>query len=283
MKSGFVILAGRSNVGKSTMINALVGTKVAIITPKPQTTRQPVRGVLHDPRGQIVFVDTPGVFLGKKDVLSKKLNQIVKESLEGIDAVVYVVDPTRAPGREEELVQRLLRASKIPVILAVNKMDVLKREKPFLEDALGIDVGQKAAMEVSAKTHGNLNRLVDALFEILPEGEPYYPDMQLTDLSQTQWLEEVFREKCFLALDEELPYSVKVVVEHIEQKGDTRVIEATVYTTADRYKGMIIGRDARKLKDIGTSARKEIEAATGDKVFLDLKVKVDPDWPRRFQ
>ena len=118
---------------------------------------------------------------------------------------------------------------------------------------------------------------------MLPEGEPHYPDLQLTDLSQKQWLEEVIREKCFLALDEELPYSIKVDAENIETEGKKRVIEATIYTTADRYKGMIIGRDARKLKDIGIAARKEIETATGDTVYLDLNVKVDPDWPRRFQ
>jgi GTPase len=281
-KSGFVILAGRSNVGKSTLLNALIGTKVAIMTPKPQTTRHPVRGILHDPRGQIVFIDTPGVFLGKKDALSKKLNDIVKESLDGIDAVVYVVDPTRAPGREEEHIQKILSAAKVPIILAANKMDMLKREKPFLDDALGIDVGQVSTLEVSAKTHGNLNHLVDAIFAVIPEGEAHYPDLQLTDLSQKEWLEEVIREKCFLALDEELPYSIKVEVENVETEGKKRVIEATVYTTANRYKGMIIGRDAHKLKDIGIAARKEIETATGDTVYLDLNVKVDPDWQRRF-
>jgi GTP-binding protein Era len=283
MKSGFVILAGRSNVGKSTMLNALVGTKVAIMTPKPQTTRHPIRGILHDPRGQIVFVDTPGLFLGKKDALSKRLNQIVKQSFEDIEAVVYVVDPTRAPGREEEQIQQLLRLVKIPVIVAVNKSDLMKREKPFLEDALNVDVGQHTVIEVSAKTHGNLNQLVEALFAVLPEGPPHYPDMQMTDLSQKDWLEEVIREKCFLALDEELPYTINVTVDDIEQNGNMRIIHATISTTVERYKGMIIGRKGSKLKDIGTSARKEIEAATGEKVFLELKVDVDSGWQKRFR
>ena len=283
MKSGFVILTGRSNVGKSTMINALVGTKVAIMTSKPQTTRHPVRGILHDPRCQIVFVDTPGLFLGKKDALSKKLNQIVKESFEGIDAIVYVMDPTRAPGREEEEIQRLLKNVNIPVIVAINKSDLSKREKPFLEDAQNVDVRQNTIIEVSARTHGNLNKIVDALFAVLPEGPAHYPDMQFTDLSQTDWLQEVIREKCFIALNEELPYSINVTVNDVEQNGNMRIIHATISTTADRYKGMIIGRGGSQLKEIGTAARKEIEAATGEKVFLELQVNVDPDWPRRFR
>ena len=135
MKSGFVVLAGRSNVGKSSLLNALVGSKVAIVTPKPQTTRRPVRGVLHDTRGQIVFVDTPGIFLGKKDELSQKLNAAVREQLEGIDAIIYVVDPTRESGPEEENIQRLLRKLPTPIVVAINKMDLPQDTRPFTEAA----------------------------------------------------------------------------------------------------------------------------------------------------
>ena len=284
MKSGFVILAGRSNVGKSTLLNALVGSKVAIVTSKPQTTRHPVRGILHDPRGQIVFVDTPGVFLGKKDLVSKRLNELVKESLEGIDAVVYVVDPTRAPGPEEDLIKTTLKAAKKPILYLVNKADLLKDERPFLDAYRAVDVGQDGSVEVSAKSHKNLNLVVDKLFELLPEGEPYYPDLQITDMAHKDWLEELIREKCFIALQQELPYSVKVVVEDMEvrENGD-RFIAATIWTTDDRYKGMIVGAKARKLKEIGMAARKELEAATNSKVYLELKVKVDPKWQQRFR
>jgi GTPase len=284
MKSGFVILAGRSNVGKSTLLNALVGSKVAIVSPKPQTTRRPVRGVLHDPRGQIVFVDTPGLFLGKADPVSKRLNQLVQESIEGIDAIVYVVDPTRAPGQEEEHIREILRKTSVPVVVAVNKSDLPAVERPYLGSGLTVNVGQKATLDVSAKTHSNLNTLVDTLIGLLPEGEPYYPDMQISDLAHKEWLEELIREKCFFALQQELPYTIKVDIDDMEVREDgSRYIEATILTTDDRYKGMIIGAKGSKLKEIGSAARKELEAVTNAKVFLELHVKVDPKWPSRFR
>lgn len=282
MKSGFVILAGRSNVGKSTLLNALIGSKVAIMSPKPQTTRHPVRGVLHDPRGQIVFVDTPGLFLGQKDPVSKKLNDLVRASLDGIDAIVYVVDPTRAPGQEEAAIQVMLKAAHVPIILAVNKKDLPDEKKPFLAEARGINVGQEGSVEISAKTGANLNLVVNKLFELMPEGEPYYPDLQITDLTNSQWLAELIREKCFHALSQELPYSVHVHVESDERDGRLRRIEATITTSEERYKGMIIGKGAQMLKKIGTDVRHELESVTGDNIFLKLQVDVDPKWPQRF-
>ena len=282
-KSGFVVLAGRSNVGKSTLLNALIGSKVAIVTPKPQTTRHPVRGVLHDDRGQIVFVDTPGVFLGKGDPVSQRLNAIVREQLEGIDAVVYVTDPTREPGEEEEMIQKILRAAPLPILLVVNKSDVSADARPFTETMKQIDVGQKQTLEVSAVKHQNLNRLVDALFELMPEGEAFYPDLQITDLSHKDWLEEVIREKVFLRLEQELPYTIKVEVTDIQPRGEAKTyIAATVWTTEERYKKMVIGRGAEMIRQISMDARKEIEAATGKSAFLELTVEVDPKWPQRF-
>lgn len=283
MKSGFVVLAGRSNVGKSTLINALVGTKVAIVTPKPQTTRRPVRGVLHDPRGQIVFVDTPGLFLGKKDVLSQKLNQIVREQLEGIDLVVYVMDPTRAAGEEEENLRKLLRKLAVPIIAVINKSDLPDDEKPALDEMRLADVGQRTNLEISAAKRQDLNRLVDTMYALLPEGEAYYPEQQLTDISHRDWLAEVIREKCFLRLEKELPYSVHVEVEDVETHEDgSRFIAATIWTTDDRYKKMLIGAGGSMIKQIGIDSRKEIEAATGHKCRLELLVKTDPKWPQRF-
>ena len=284
MKSGFVMLAGRSNVGKSTLLNALVGSKVAIMSPKPQTTRHPVRGVLHDARGQIVFVDTPGLFLGKKDRVSKRLNELVNESLEDIDAIVYVVDPTRAPGMEEEAIQKLLTTAKKPILYLVNKADLPTAKRPFLETYRAVDVGQEGSAEVSAKTRKNLNLVVDTLFELMPEGEPFYPDMQMTDMSHNDWLAELIREKCFVALHQELPYSIQVRIENQDTRPDgSRHIAASILTTEDRYKGMIIGKGAQKLKEIGMAARKELETVLGSKIFLDLRVNVDPKWQQRFQ
>lgn len=282
MKSGFVVLAGRSNVGKSTLLNALVGTKVAIVTPKPQTTRRPVRGILHDPRGQIVFVDTPGIFLGKKDVLSQRLNALVREQLEGIDLVVYVMDPTRSAGEEEEDIRKLLRKLPVPIITVINKSDLSDVEKPALEEMRAADVGQRLTLEISAMKRHDLNRLVDAMFTFLPEGEEYYPARQLTDLSHDDWLAEVIREKCFLRLDKELPYSIHVEITDAEAAPGKRRIAAVIWTTDDRYKKMVIGAKGAMIRQIGTDARKEIEAATGDKVYLELEVKTDPKWPQRF-
>lgn len=283
MKSGFAVLVGRSNVGKSTLLNALVGSKVAIVTPKPQTTRRPVRGILHDPRGQIVFVDTPGIFLGKRDVLSQKLNELVREQLEGIDLIVYVMDPTRPAGPEEEELRRLLRKLPIPILVVLNKSDLSVPERPALSEMRAADVGQKATLEISALKHRDLNRLVDAIFGFMPEGEPYYPEMQITDMGNKEWLEELIREKIFLRLEQELPYSVHVEVTDRETREDgSNYIAATVWTTEERYKGMIIGAGGQMLKQIGSDVRKELEAATGAKAFLELTVKTDSKWPQKF-
>ncbi|MFA5935712.1 MAG: GTPase Era [Patescibacteria group bacterium] len=282
-KSGFVMLAGRSNVGKSTLLNALIGSKVAIVTPKPQTTRHPVRGILHDERGQIVFVDTPGVFLGKKDNVSRRLNDFVKETLEGVDVIVYVMDPTRPFGAEEELIRKMLRASTIPIIAVVNKADVPIAERGARDESMHANVGQTATLEVSAKTHKNLNTLVDALFELIGEGEAFYPDLQISDMRHKDWIEELIREKVFLALEQELPYSTKVAVEEIEDRPDgSKFIKANIWTTEDRYKGMIVGAKGQKIKEIGMKARKELEDVLQTRVFLEMSVKVDPKWQERF-
>jgi GTPase len=283
LKTGFVVLAGRSNVGKSTLLNALIGSKVAIVTPKPQTTRRPVRGVLHDPRGQIVFVDTPGIFLGKSDPVSLRLTEMAREQLEGIEVVVYVVDPTRGFGPEEEQIQKLLRKLSVPIVVVINKSDLSEQARPFLDQARAIDVGQRTTVELSALRRQDLNRLVDVLYALLPEGEPFYPENQMADMPHEEWVAELIREKVFFHLQEELPYSVKVEVTHMETRKDAvRSIGATIWTTEERYKGMIIGAKGQMLKMIGTEARKELEMVLDKKIFLELTVAVDPKWPQRF-
>jgi GTPase len=283
MKSGFVVLVGRSNVGKSTLINALVGSKVAIVTPKAQTTRMPIRGILHDERGQIVFVDTPGVFLGKKDALSKRLNSAVKKSLHGIDAVVYVVDPTREPGAEEKNIQAILQRVEQPVIMAINKIDIEPKKRfatPHFEE---LDVGQVSTIKISSTKETHLKSLVNELFEILPEGPAYYPEKQITDMGHQQWMEETIREKVFMSLEQELPYTVHVTVNDVRfRSSGGRFIDATIWTTNDRYKRMIIGTGAKMIKNIGMKARKELQAALDTTVHLDLEVKVDAKWQEKF-
>lgn len=282
-KAGFVVLVGRSNVGKSTLLNALVGTKIAIVTPKPQTTRLPVRGVLSDEnRGQIVFVDTPGVFL-KQDAFSQRLNQLVKEQLEGIEAVLYVVDPTRPFGPEEEHLQKLLKTLSIPVILLINKCDLTEEQRPFMAEAEAIDINQQRTIRISALERKDLNRLTDSLFEMMPEGEWFYPPLQLTDLSHKDWISELIREKVFIRLRQELPYTTKVEVEEISPISETteRVV-AHIWTTDERYRKILIGAGAKMIKQIGIDARKELEVSMGKKVYLELDVRVDPEWMKRF-
>ena len=283
MKSGFVMLAGRSNVGKSTLLNALVGSKVAIVTPKPQTTRRPVRGIIHDPRGQIVFVDTPGVFLGTHDPVSKRLNAFVDETLEGVDAIVYVMDPTREPGPEEEKIRNLLKHTTVPIVNVINKSDLPTAKRTFRTDCLNANVGEQKTFELSAKNQKNLNQLVDALFEIIPEGDAHYPDLQMSDLRHKEWVEELIREKVFLELEKELPYSTTVVIEDMEERKDgSRFIHANILTTDERYKRMIIGAKGSKIKTIGMQAREELEAVLQCKVYLECEVTVDPKWQERF-
>ncbi len=283
-KSGFVVFVGRSNVGKSTLLNTIIGTKVAIVTPKAQTTRHPVRGIYTDERGQIVFVDTPGFFLGKKDAVSLRLNQLAREQLEGIEAIVYIMDPTREPGSEETHIQDILQKLSIPIIAVINKCDLPLEKRPAMPTFRAIDVGQKETIELSAITHADVNHLLDALFALIPTGEQFYPDAQLTDIPQKEWLEELIREKVFLHIRDEVPYSVHVEVNEIEQppSGGLR-IDATIYTTDDRYKGIIIGKGAAMLKQIGSDTRHELEQATDSRVRLDLHVDVDPKWPQRFK
>ncbi len=281
-KSGFVTLVGRSNVGKSTLLNTLIGTKVAIVTPKAQTTRTPVRGILSEARGQLVFVDTPGVFLGKKDVLSQHLNTLVSEQLEGIDAIVYVMDPAREAGPEEEKIQQMLRALSTPIILVINKADLGDHQRPHVNTARNTDVGQVNTLEISALRGTDVNRLIDELFTIVPNGEAHYPVEQRTDFTHPRWLAELIREKCFLLLREEVPYSIHVEVNELEERSAELIYaSANVFTSDERYKRMVIGKGGSMLKTIGSAVREEWEAGSNRKLYLELHVEVDPKWMMR--
>lgn len=280
-KSGFVVLVGRSNTGKSTLINSLVGTKVAITTPKPQTTRHLIHGVLHDARGQVVFVDTPGIFHKTKDILTRKMNIKVREALKDIEVIVYVVDPCRPIGPEERELLNLVDVIKKPKILAINKTDL--RDPPHLEEYRALAKNFDQTLEISALTCKNLNILVDAIFEYLSPGPAYYPDMQLTNVENKFWFSELIREKVFLKLKQEVPYSTAVEIDDIQQRENgVMYIKARILTNATRYKSMIIGKGGRMIKSIGQAARKEMEAATQKKVFLDLEVEVQEHWAESF-
>jgi len=280
-KSGMVAIVGRSNVGKSTLINALVGTKIAIVTDKPQTTRHAIQGVIHDPRGQLVFVDTPGIFLSASDRLTSRLNDKARESVQGTDAVLYVVDPTRHVGDEEKAVHRLVSNLKQPKFLVLNKSDM---DRPFLHEYLSWKDEFDGVFEVSADNGANLKPIVDALFDRLPTGEPLYPADRITDISNTFWISEVIREKVFINMSEEIPYTVHVRVDEIaERENGMTYIHASILTNNLRYKKMLIGTRGMTVKRIGLMARKELEAVVGKKVFLDLEVQVEERWQDQFE
>lgn len=275
-------MIGRSNVGKSTLMNSIVGSKIAITTPKPQTTRLPIQGIITRPEGQIVFVDTPGILRGEKDALSKKLAQSVKASLKDVDAVAYIVDPTREIGQEEHEVMRTIQNMTVPKVLVINKIDL--RDKPFIDFYRDLSENFTTTVEVSALRGTHVDKLVATLFELLPDGEYYYPEQQLTDMPNRIWLAELIREKLFLRLRQEVPYSTHVEVTDVqERENGVMYIAATVFTTDDRYKRMIIGQGGRGIREIGQSTRKELEGVLDTKIFLELNVQVDPHWMMKFE
>ncbi len=275
-------MVGRSNVGKSTLMNSIIGSKIAITTPKPQTTRLPIQGILTRENTQIIFVDTPGVLKGAKDSLSKKLLRTVKESLEEVDVLVYVVDPTREIGQEEREVMRMIESIDKPKILVINKMDLDR--KPFLDFYRDLSEHYDDTVELSALRGKHIGSLIEKIQELLPEGVFYYPEGQLTNMPNKYWMAELVREKLFLRLRQELPYTTHVEVTELEERKDgTMYIKATIFTTEERYKRMIIGAGGRGVKEIGQSVRKELAAVLDSKVYVDLRVEVDAHWMQRYE
>lgn len=284
MKSGFAVIVGRSNVGKSTLMNSLVGTKVSIITPKPQTTRHPVQGILTIPgEAQVVFVDTPGVMQKAKDPLTKKLLQYVQQSLKGIDVVLYVADATRAIGSEEKKVLQILEHVAVPKLLVINKMDH-EDARNFVDFYRDLAPKFDAKVEVSAATGSNLDLVRSWIIERLPESEMLYPEYTISNMSKEEQLAEIVREKLFMRLREEVPYSVHVVVDEITKRGSgTMYVHGTIFTSDERYKSMIIGKGGVGMKEIGQSTRRELETITGKKFYLDFTVEVDSHWVDRLE
>ncbi len=281
-KSGFAVMIGRSNVGKSTLMNTIIGSKIAITTPKPQTTRLPIQGILTGEEGQIVFVDTPGVLKGARDVLSKRLAKSVTASLHDVDVIAYVVDPTRQIGDEEKAVMHLIKNTKSKTILVINKIDLDR--KPYIDFYRDLAEDFDDVIEVSALRGTHTRSLIEKIYDYLPEGEYMYPEDQLTNMPNKTWLAELIREKLFLRLRQEVPYTTHVEVTELEERKNGMVyIKGTVFTTDDRYKGMIIGQGARGIREIGQSVRKELEIVLEKKVYIELNVEVDPHWMQRFE
>ncbi len=278
-KSGVVALLGRPNAGKSTLLNAILDQKVSITSPKPQTTQFSVQAVYEDPRGQIIFTDTPGIFAKTDNPKAHDINLTAEHSLkEGVDVVVYVIDKTRERGVEENKVLGVIRKTDAPKILVINKTD--KRHPDFIEQYKFLEEEFDATIHLSARTRTNLNVLIDTIFAFLKNGEQLIDSKEMAtpiiNMDSKLFLEEMIREKAFMRLRREVPYAIRVVVDSIVEKPqkDMSVIKARIICPI-RYKKMIIGAGGSKIKEIGMMARRELELATNRKIFLDLTVEED--------
>jgi len=288
IKMGKVLLVGRANVGKSTFVNNVIGQKVAITSPKPQTTRFSIRALYEEDRGKIIFVDTPGIVGKAKDFLSKRINEKTLQILnESVDLVIYMVDATRKRDFEESKVLGLVRKINRPKILVINKID--DPGKSFLPQYKFLEEEFNDVFQISAINNMHIKPLLDKIFEYLPEknidSEKLPPDLvyPILNLDSKIFLGELIREKIFLMMGEEIPYTTTVIVEQVlERKNGTTYIKAKILTTNDRYKGMLIGAGGRKIKEIGSYARKEIALAINKKVFLDLNIEVDAHWQEMY-
>jgi GTPase len=282
-RSGFVAVVGRPNVGKSTLVNAVVGEKVSIVSDKPQTTRGRIRGVRTTEEVQIVFTDTPG-FHKPRTLLGDRLNRLVEESTEDVDAVLLVVDAAAGVGRGDAYVARHrvspLRCRKV---CAVNKVDLLRVEQilPQLQAAAALAQFDHV-VPVSARSGRGLDELVGVLAEAVPEGPPLFPPGEVTDQPLEHRVAEIVREKALALTREEVPHSIAVQVEELERDDRRRLarIACSILVERDSQKGIVIGRGGQLLKRIGTEARKELEGLVGTKVFLELRVKVQREWQR---
>jgi GTPase len=285
MKVGTVLLVGRTNAGKSTLLNSIVGQKVAITTRKPQTTRFPISAVFEDERGQIIFTDTPGIYAKSPDVLSKKVSKSAEESFkDSVDVVAYLIDHTRYRDTEENKAIGLVRKIKgVPKILVFNKWDI--KEPTYYPVYRFLEEEFDEVVKLSSTKGTHIKRLLEIIFDYLPERKDKLVDTSnltspLLNMDGRLFIEEIIREKAYNALSEELPYTINIKVNELEERDNgTLYINAGIITTDDRYKAMIVGRKGQKIKEIGTAIRKELEISRGGKkVFIELNVKVDSNW-----
>jgi len=277
-RAGTIAIVGRPNVGKSTLLNALVGQKLAITSRKPQTTRHRLAGILTRDDVQYVFVDTPGFQTRHRGALNKMLNRRVRETLEGVDVVLFVAEAGTL-GPEDRAVIRLLPEN-VPVVLVVNKADLIpapERMLPFLAGA-GESFAFSAVVPLSAGKKRNLESLLGAVAPLLPEQPPLFDVDTLTDRSERFLAAELLREKLFRNLGDEIPYGSAVIIEKFEEEGALRRIHAAIVVEKPGHKAIVIGRGGEKLKEIASSARRDMEALFGGKVFLEVWVKVRPGW-----
>lgn len=280
-KAGFVNIVGNPNVGKSTLMNDLVGERVSIITSKAQTTRHRIMGIVNTPEYQIVFSDTPGV-LAPKYKLQESMLGYSEGALTDADILLYVTDVVEDPTKNADFLAKVAK-EKVPVLLVINKIDLLKSQGDLeaVVDKWKTLLPNAEIFPTSAKEHFNVTNLMDRIVAILPESEPYFGKDALTDKPARFFVTEIIREKILLNYDKEVPYSAEVIVEKFDEKEGAIHIMAVIYVERDSQKGILIGKGGAKLKKVGTEARKDIETFFGKRVFLELFVKVEPNWRNR--
>jgi GTP-binding protein Era len=281
-RSGFVAVVGRPNVGKSTLVNRLVGQRVSITSPRPQTTRSPIRGVRNGSGYQAVFVDTPGS-QKPRDTLRARMQQQVLESLSESDAILFLLDARQAAdelGPGDRYVARLVNESGTPAIACVNKVDLLRtraKALPVLEAVSGLG-DWRDIFPISATEGSNVEPLMEAVIELLPPGPRYFPEGTVTDYPESRVLAEYVREKALNVLREEVPHAVAVEIEDVERKENVTVVYATIHVERATQRMIVLGKNGRTIKRIGTEARRDVERLLGTRIYLDLKVKVSPGW-----
>lgn len=279
MKSGYVALIGRPNAGKSTLLNHLIGQKISITSRRPQTTRHRIHGIKTGERGQVIYVDTPGIHGGGKRAMNRYLNRTASGALAGVDLIVWVVDPW-AWHPENDLVLEQLKAVRCPVILAANKVDQCQDKSvllPFLEDAAK-RYDFAAIVPVSALRGINLERLEDNIMDLLPEGDPIYPEDQITDRPERFFAAEIIREKLIRSLGQEVPHALTVQIEQYKEQQGIIHIHGIIWVEREGQKTIVIGKQGEMIKKIGQRARQDLEKVLEKKVYLNLWVKVKKGW-----
>ncbi len=283
-KSGFVAVIGRPNVGKSTLLNTVIGQKIVIATDKAQTTRKRIKGIYTNEEGQIVFIDTPGIHK-PVDKLGEFLMDEAKCSIPDADLILFIVDASEPAGAGDKwIVENLLKKTNIPVIIVLNKVDKLKdpikKEQNILTYKMLFNENLPTA-RISAQTGRNIDTLISTIMRKLPSGVPIYDEDDLTDESMRSIAQEIIREKILVNTKDEIPHSVAVIIDKYEEKDDIDRISAVIHVEHDSQKGIMIGKKGQMLKKIGTQARLELEKMLDKKVFLELNVKVSKDWRKK--
>jgi len=277
-RSGFIALAGRPNVGKSTLVNAMVGRKVAIVSDKPQTTRRAIRGVATRPGVQVVLTDLPGV-QRPRDELTRRMQHRVEQELKEADAALFVVNADQGVGGPgDQWIAEALSGASVPVVIAANKVDRTSHPRTVAALAAAAELLDAEVYPISARTGRGVEALLDHLASLLPEGPFYFPPEEVSDQPESVRLAELVREQVLARTRQEVPHSVEVQVEEVEDRGDLLTVRALLWVETESQKGIVIGSGGRMIKAIGTAARRELERELGARVHLDLSVRVRRSW-----